>query len=377
MVHNYQNKNMQTLIQIDGQDHSLRGGFIEIADLYELAGCGTKQLFLIQNDGLEIPLLPDEHLHVHGDEILKTKKTLGEEVVLPPSAVKPVFNGSRNIVIPSAKITGKELKAFDSDLPEGRLFVETNDEVDVEVTDDMALVLQDHDAYFIIPPSSGNVIDHEECGRHNRQLPRGFKYSIRIDSVKHTVDSATISGAEILALVEKRTDEWSLNKKWHGGKRERVDADDQINLTHCGIERFETVPKQAQQGRTYTYGFLPDDIQYLDHHFPSKWSKKLEGDVKHGLIIEDFPIPKGYTTEKSTLMLLIPIGYPGSPLDMFYFWRPLEKSDGSPISCLNSETHFGKEWQRWSRHYDWKPGHDSIARHIEFIVNMLDHEVVI
>ncbi|MCY4000294.1 MAG: multiubiquitin domain-containing protein [Bacteroidetes bacterium] len=367
---------MQTLIQIDGKDHSLPSGLIEITDLYELADCGNMQLFLVRYNDLEIPLMIGEYLCVHGGEVLKTKKDINEEVSSQCNEVRPVFNSARNIVIDSVKITGKELKKFDSTFPEGRLFIESHGEVDVEISDDMTIIIQEQDSYFVIPPSLEDVIDHEECGKHNRKPPRGYSYCIRIDTTQHVVDSDTLSGAEILALAEKRTDEWSLNKKWHGGKRERVATDDQINLSHCGIERFETVPKQAQYGRPYTFGFLPEDIQYLDQHYPSRWSKKMEGNAKYGLIIKEFPLPKGYIYRKSTLMILVPIGYPGSALDMFYFWHPLEKMDGSPISSLSSETHFGKEWQRWSRHYDWKSGHDSIARHIEFVVNMLHREVL-
>ncbi len=367
---------MQTLIDIDGQDHSLVGGLVKISDLYELADCGGKCLFLIRDDELEIPLMPEEYLNVHGGEAFKTKKHLNEEIPPLSNGIKPLLNDVRTIVTNSVKITGKELKKFDSTFPEGRLFIETQGKIDVEIEDDMTIVLQDQDSFIVIPSSSGDVIDHEECGKHNRRAPKGFKYSIRIDRDKYIVESSTLSGAAILSLVEKRIDEWSLNKKWHDGKRERVSPNEEIDLSECGIERFETVPKQAQYGQINTYGFLPEDIQYLDKHFPSKWSKVLEGNAKHGLIIEDFPIPKGFIARQTNLMLLVPIGYPGSPLDMFYFWRPLEKIDGSPISSLNSETHFGKQWQRWSRHYDWTPGHDSVVQHIEFVVNMLNNEVL-
>jgi len=366
---------MKIVIQIDGQDHSLRAGLIKIKDLYELADCGDKRLCLIRNDDTEIPMMSGEYLNIHGGEVLKTNKDLVEEISRS-NDVKPLFNGARDIVIDSVKITGKQLKNLDATFPNGRLFIETQGEVDVEIEDDMTIILQDQDSFFVIPPSSGDVIDHEECGKHNRQPPKGFNYSIRIDGAKHIVKSSILSGAEILSLAEKRVDEWSLNKKWHFGKRERVKANEKIDLSLCGIERFETVPKQAQYGHANTFGFLPEDIQYLDQHFPSRWSKEIEGNAKHGLIIRDFPIPTGYKAKESTLMLLVPTGYPGSALDMFYFWRPLEKIDGTSILNLNSETHFGKEWQRWSRHYDWKSGRDSIVRHIEFVVNMLESEVL-
>lgn len=123
------------------------------------------------------------------------------------------------------------------------------------------------------------------------------------------------------------------------------------------------------------YELPPEDIQYLNENYPSKWRKVAEGNGKYGLCIDDFPIPTGYTVEKSTLMVLIPSGYPGSMLDMFYFYPSLAKLDGSSIGALSPETHFGQTWQRWSRHYEWQPGLDSVVRHIEYIKNQLNTEI--
>ena len=118
-----------------------------------------------------------------------------------------------------------------------------------------------------------------------------------------------------------------------------------------------------------------EDIDYLNSHYPSLWKKVSEDVSKYGLLIQDFPLPNGYMVKQSTLMLLIPSGYPGSALDMFYFSPPLKKSDGSSLEAVEAETHFKKEWQRWSRHYKWNPGFDSIITHIEYIQNQLEKEL--
>ena len=123
------------------------------------------------------------------------------------------------------------------------------------------------------------------------------------------------------------------------------------------------------------YELPSEDTEYLEANYPSKWDKVAEGNGKYGLLIADFPIPKGYAVEKCTLMVLVPSGYPGSMLDMFYCYPPLSKSDGSPINALASENHFGRTWQRWSRHYLWQPGIHSIITHIEWIKSQLIDEV--
>ena len=368
----------QTHIQLDGLKKPIRLGLVPITDLYELADCRDKRIFLNREDGIDIPLVPGEYVLIHGEE----KFVVGESSIEnnPPlrNEVRPEVNGSRDLALPNAKITGKSLKEKDDKFPNGRLFADVKDGVDVEISDDMTIVVQDEDSYFVIPPAAdddGDSIDLEECGKNERKPPKGRKYRIRIDRDKHIVDSATITGAAILGLVGKSFDEWSLNQKRHGGKREKIDAEAQVDLTCPGVERFETVRRQAQQGEKVLCELLPEDLEYLEANYPAKWKQESEGNGKSGLLIEDFPVPSGYTEKKSTLMLLIPSGYPGAVLDMFYFAPPLNKSDGSAINALASETHFGRTWQRWSRHYTWKPGDDSVVKHIEYVKHELKNEV--
>ena len=117
------------------------------------------------------------------------------------------------------------------------------------------------------------------------------------------------------------------------------------------------------------FGLRTEDLEYLDANYPSRWqlTSPQRGQAMVGLIIEKFPIPQSYTLASSTLMLIIPNGYPGTQLDMFYFWPELVRTDGVAIKALVVETHFERQWQRWSRHYSWNPGEDSIVRHIEYV----------
>lgn len=71
---------------------------------------------------------------------------------------------------------------------------------------------------------------------------------IRVDGREHVVERGVITGAEVLALVNKHPGEWSLNGKRRDGTRQRIGPEEVVNLSACGIERFETVPMQVQQG---------------------------------------------------------------------------------------------------------------------------------
>ena len=121
---------------------------------------------------------------------------------------------------------------------------------------------------------------------------------------------------------------------------------------------------------------LPEDEEYLNSNYPGQWELVSPSPEKFGLVIRDFPVPDGYTVSAATLMLLIPCGYPGSMVDMFYFLQPgLEKASRTPVTAQAREDHFGQQWQRWSRHYKWVPGQDSVVTHIEYVKNEIAAEL--
>lgn len=119
---------------------------------------------------------------------------------------------------------------------------------------------------------------------------------------------------------------------------------------------------------------LPEDEEYLDRTYPSAWKLVQASAAVTGLVIADFPVPSGLRPPTTSLLVLVPNGYPGSALDMFYFAPPIERSDGKPIAAVGPEEHFGRTWQRWSRHYQWEPGVDSMVRHLEYITSEIEQE---
>ena len=148
-----------------------------------------------------------------------------------------------------AKITGRELREWDKELPVSKLFVDLKSQADAFIADDWKLVIQDADCYFTIPASEDDAIDLEECSKSQRKPPKGQKfYKIKIDSDKYKVEQQEMSGKEILALLGKSYDEWSLNQKLHGGRRKAIEPEENVDFVQPGIERFETVKLEAQQG---------------------------------------------------------------------------------------------------------------------------------
>lgn len=239
---------MKIKIRINGKEETIDQGLIAVSLLYELADCDDKRVFLSREDAIDIPLMPGEHLIIHGGE----KFVVGDSGIEdnPPlrHAVQPEFNGRRDISFPKAKIHGKAIKERDEKFPNGRLFADIESGVDVEITDEMTVVVQDSDSYFVIPAADDDAVDIEECGKHERRPPRVRKYRIKVDGEKYVIESSAITGADILARAGKSPDEWLLNQKLHGGKRVRIEPGALVDVAQPGIERFETVRKQAQQG---------------------------------------------------------------------------------------------------------------------------------
>ena len=76
-------------------------------------------------------------------------------------------------------------------------------------------------------------------------------------------------------------------------------------------------------------------------------------------------------------MLAIKIegGYPPAKLDMAYFLPSLSKVSGTTIPNLSAASIDDKQYQQWSRHYEWREGIDDLAVHYRRIEQWLLDEL--
>jgi len=121
-----------------------------------------------------------------------------------------------------------------------------------------------------------------------------------------------------------------------------------------------------------SFALPAEDVEYLDGNYRERWCKLNGESGKHALLIKEFGIPDGFAQNTADLMILIPPGYPGVGLDMFYLDPPLSKLKGEDPGRLDPEEHFGRIWQRWSRHYEWVPGEHDLCHHVEYVRNELE-----
>ena len=115
------------------------------------------------------------------------------------------------------------------------------------------------------------------------------------------------------------------------------------------------------------FQLLPEDTEYLESNFPGRWQKLTENTGKFAIQIESISVPSGLSPDKVDLMILVPVGYPAAAIDMFYLDPSLCRNDQREIPNLCIERHFERDWQRWSRHYDWQVGRDNLYKHIEYV----------
>ena len=241
---------MNAMIDIDGTKYELEAGLVRGRKVYDLV---QHQGHLLVNriGGIDIPLDRNDMLVIRGNESFVTGAPQTEDNPPLRKKINVSFNET-HLELPRAKISGGELKALDDEFPAGRLFADINTGPDAEVTDDMTLLVQEGNAFFVIPPcddsGAGDPVDTESCARHGRRPPKGHKYRIRIDGKKYVVDRAKLNGVEILREASKSPEEWELNLKMRGGEREPIGGDDLVDVSQPGVERFETVRKQQQYG---------------------------------------------------------------------------------------------------------------------------------
>jgi Prokaryotic E2 family E len=88
------------------------------------------------------------------------------------------------------------------------------------------------------------------------------------------------------------------------------------------------------------------------------------------LVISNFPLPPGLSTDKADVLFRLPLGFPDATPDMFWVSPALQTSAGNQIPGTEmTENHVGRSWQRWSRHIavQWRPGIDNLGTYLAYV----------
>ena len=109
---------------------------------------------------------------------------------------------------------------------------------------------------------------------------------------------------------------------------------------------------------------LESDKQYLEE-------KGLEYQICENsggllVVLKGYKLSDLYTPRTVDLLVKIPPLYPNNGLDMFWGYPHVFLVNGNQYpTCANAfEDLLGQKWQRFSRHYQWRPGTDCLASHL-------------
>jgi hypothetical protein len=172
---------------------------------------------------------------------------------------------------------------------------------------------------------------------------------------------------------------WIIILKVAGEPKKEVDLSFTIDLRHKGIEKLRLTPKQINNGEMSTvrrmdFALLPRDESHLDR-LGLQWETIVEGG-RRWLIIRNYPVPEGYQSRITDIAIEVPSSYPGAQLDMFYCHPALSRQSGGEIpQTQHRETITARSFQRWSRHRQWDPAHDTLATHLALVDESLRREV--
>lgn len=94
------------------------------------------------------------------------------------------------------------------------------------------------------------------------------------------------------------------------------------------------------------------------------------------VLFPGYVLPSGYNLAAADLLLRLQPGFPDVPPDMWWFYPAIRRANGTVIQATEvMERHLGRDWQRWSRHFNggqWRSGVDSLESFLALIRRELE-----
>ena len=116
-------------------------------------------------------------------------------------------------------------------------------------------------------------------------------------------------------------------------------------------------------------GLPQSDMFYLNersvaHHIASESNMTC-------VVMPRWALPSGFDRDVSDLLIRLNPGYPDVPPDMWWFSPAVHLRNGQDLPATSVvETHLGRSWQRWSRHFNngqWQSGVDGLESFLALI----------
>ena len=89
------------------------------------------------------------------------------------------------------------------------------------------------------------------------------------------------------------------------------------------------------------------------------------------VVFPNWLVPPGFDRDSADLLVRLPNGYPDVPPDMWWFSPGIKLVNGRVAQATEAtERHVGRDWQRWSRHFQagqWRSGIDGLESYLALI----------
>lgn len=218
---------------------------------------------------------------------------------------------------------------------------------------------------------NNEVIDLQLATEKGHTPDKGKKYRYTVDGVEFISDTQTRTGRTILELAGKKPVEKFILRKKVKGNWVTVGANEVVDFTEPGLEKFKTLPNDQTEGENENslrreFSLLEEDEEFLNSLGLPWEAAKLNNE--NWILVHGYPIPEGYNVSSAIIAIRMTGGYPISQLDMAYFFPALSRIDAQPINNLSLMPLDGKMFQQWSRHRTganpWRVGIDNLSTHI-------------
>ena len=97
------------------------------------------------------------------------------------------------------------------------------------------------------------------------------------------------------------------------------------------------------------------------------------------VVMSQWPLPSGFDGDAADLLVRLNPGYPDIPPDMWWFSPSVHLANGASLPATDVvETHLGRRWQRWSRHFrngQWQSGVDGLESFLALIRQDLERSI--
>lgn len=282
---------------------------------------------------------------------------------MPAHRVSIFIDREERSVIPGA-VVGRDLLTLAGIAAPDQLLLDLEDEPDIPIAPADLLLIRGGERLVIgdgLPP-----VEDNPCLRH----PIAFHFNGRPVPPASRFARAKVTGAELKALDPNLRPGDQLKADLGDLADEPIRDDQRVILQKA--DRFIVVPC----GNVGLDDLVMHDVAVVAASYAG--AELVEDSAGRYLIVPDVPVAAEYASAgggpagRTTLLIVIPAGYPMAAPDMFWVDPPLRlPGGGEPSGTSYSAAMAGRSWQRFSWHYAeggaaWRPGVSNLLSHVAF-----------